>query len=406
MYEVMCCNFRFAIAKVLILPKAKKLLYLNFTNAAKGFFNRKFTLFTLLLFYPFTFKSPFYFFTLLLLNVFLLFYSFTFLLLFVPLLKNQTNSMNVKLRGTLCGVGAAVFYGTNPLGAMNLYQDGISANSTLFYRFGLAIVMLGVMMLVQRKKFGVTRSELLLLAILGMFMGSSSASLFISFNYMDVGIASTLLFVYPVMVAVIMALLFKEKVTPTTAVSIMLAFGGIALLNQSSDGSSLSTLGVLLVMASSLTYAVYIVVVNKSKLRMSSVKLTFYVLIFGLMTILGYTFAMGETVQLLTTPHQWLYAAQLALMPTVLSLVLMAIAVKDIGSTPTAILGALEPITAVAIGCFGFGESFTTRLAVGIALILTAVLLIIGGKQMSPQRMTVAFTRLGRMIVKTWRWKS
>lgn len=146
--------------------------------------------------------------------------------------------------------------------------------------------------------------------------------------------------------------------------------------------------------------------VNKSRLRMSSVKLTFYVLIFGLLTILGYTFAMGETVQLLTTPHQWLFAAQLALMPTVLSLVLMAIAVKDIGSTPTAILGALEPITAVAIGCVCFGESFTMRLAVGIALILTAVLLIIGGKQVSPQRVTVAFTRLGRMIVKTWRWKS
>lgn len=314
--------------------------------------------------------------------------------------------MNVKLRGTLCGVGAAVFYGTNPLGAMNLYHDGISANSTLFYRFGLAIVMLGVMMLVQRKKFGVTRSELMLLAMLGVFMGSSSSSLFISFNYMDVGIASTLLFVYPVMVAVIMALLFKEKVTPTTVISIALALGGIALLNQTSDGSTLSTLGVLLVMVSSLTYAVYIVVVNKSRLRMSSVKLTFYVLIFGLLTILGYTFAMGETVQLLTTPHQWLFAAQLALMPTVLSLVLMAIAVKDIGSTPTAILGALEPITAVAIGCVCFSESFTMRLAVGIALILTAVLLIIGGKQVSPQRVTVAFTRLGRMIVKTWRWKS
>ena len=143
--------------------------------------------------------------------------------------------MNVKLRGTLCGVGAAVFYGTNPLGAMNLYHDGISANSTLFYRFGLAIVMLGVMMLVQRKKFGVTRSELMLLAMLGVFMGSSSSSLFISFNYMDVGIASTLLFVYPVMVAVIMALLFKEKVTPATVISIALALGGIALLNQTSD---------------------------------------------------------------------------------------------------------------------------------------------------------------------------
>lgn len=384
------------------MPKAKKHLRLIFTNAAKGFFNHKTmisllkipSLYLFLLFYLSTFKHPFYFFTL------LLFYFYLYLCL-----KIKTHSMNVKLRGTLCGVGAAVFYGTNPLGAMNLYHDGISANSTLFYRFGLAIVMLGVMMLVQRKKFGVTRSELMLLAMLGVFMGSSSSSLFISFNYMDVGIASTLLFVYPVMVAVIMALLFKEKVTPATVISIALALGGIALLNRTSDGSALSTLGVLLVMVSSLTYAVYIVVVNKSRLRMSSVKLTFYVLIFGLFTILGYTFAMGETVQLLTTPHQWLFAAQLALMPTVLSLVLMAIAVKDIGSTPTAILGALEPITAVAIGCVCFGESFTMRLAVGIALILTAVLLIIGGKQVSPQRVTVAFTRLGRIIVKTWRWK-
>ena len=78
----MCCDFRFAIAKVLILPKAKKLLCLNFTNAAKGFFNRKSTLFTLLLFTLLLLKVLFYFFTLLLLNVFLLFYSFTFLLFY------------------------------------------------------------------------------------------------------------------------------------------------------------------------------------------------------------------------------------------------------------------------------------------------------------------------------------
>lgn len=79
MYEVMCCDFRFAIAKVLILPKAKKLLCLNFTNAAKGFFNRKFTLFTLLLFTLLLLKALF---TLLLLNVFLLFYFFTFICTF------------------------------------------------------------------------------------------------------------------------------------------------------------------------------------------------------------------------------------------------------------------------------------------------------------------------------------
>lgn len=314
--------------------------------------------------------------------------------------------MDAKLRGTVCGIAAAVFYGTNPLGAMNLYADGISTNSTLFYRFGIAVVMLGVMMAVQRKSFALTRRELVTLAILGVLMSTSSTTLYFSFNFMDVGIASTLLFVYPVMVAVIMATLFHEKVTAATVVAILLSLAGIALLNQTGNGTSLSLWGVTLVMLSSLTYAIYIVVVNKSSLRMSSVKLTFYVLLFGLFTIYGYTLAMGETVQLLVTPKQWMYAAQLALMPTVLSLVLMVIAVHDIGSTPTAIMGAIEPITAVAIGVLVFGENFTPRLALGIVLILTAVLLIIGGKEMSPHKITLAISRVGKRLAKTWRWKS
>ena len=311
--------------------------------------------------------------------------------------------MDAKLRGTVCGIAAAVFYGTNPLGAMNLYADGISTNSTLFYRFGIAVIILGVMMAVQRKSFALTRRELATLAILGVFMSTSSTTLYFSFNFMDVGIASTLLFVYPVMVAVIMATFFHEKVTAATVIAILLSLAGIALLNQTGDGTSLSLWGVTLVMLSSLTYAIYIVVVNKSSLRMSSVKLTFYVLLFGLFTIYGYTLAMGETVQLLVTPKQWLYATQLALMPTVLSLVLMVIAVHDIGSTPTAIMGAIEPITAVAIGVLVFGENFTPRLAIGIVLILTAVLLIIGGKEMSPHKITLAISRVGKRLAKTWR---
>lgn len=314
--------------------------------------------------------------------------------------------MDAKLRGTVCGIAAAVFYGTNPLGAMNLYADGISTNSTLFYRFGIAVIILGVMMTVQRKSFALTRRELATLAILGVFMSTSSTTLYFSFNFMDVGIASTLLFVYPVMVAVIMATFFHEKVTAATVIAILLSLAGIVLLNQTGDGTSLSLWGVMLVMLSSLTYAIYIVVVNKSSLRMSSVKLTFYVLLFGLFTIYGYTLAMGETVQLLVTPKQWLYATQLALMPTVLSLVLMVIAVHDIGSTPTAIMGAIEPITAVAIGVIVFGENFTPRLAIGIVLILTAVLLIIGGKEMSPHKITLAISRVGKRLAKTWRWKS
>ena len=256
--------------------------------------------------------------------------------------------MQSKLKGYLCGIGAAVCYGTNPLGALYLYEDGINANSVLFYRFALAVVMLGMLMAARRKSLKGSRRELSLLCALGVVFSTSSITLYFSFCFMDAGIASTLLFVYPVMVAVIMALLFKERLPAVSVFAIMLALSGIAMLYHGDGGATLSTRGVMLVMFSSLSYAVYIVVVNKSPLRMSSMKLTFYVLFFGMLTVLTNSFITGLHIQMLTTPRMWSCAFMLALLPTVFSLVLMTISVHETGSTPTAVMGALEPLTA---GC-------------------------------------------------------
>lgn len=315
-------------------------------------------------------------------------------------------AMNEKLKGTICGVVAAISYGTNPLGALNLYADGINANTVLCYRFSLAAIILAGMMLVQRKSFRVTLPELKVLAVLGILFAVSSLTFFISFHHIDAGIAATLLFVYPVMVAVIMAIFFKEKLTLLTAGSILLALSGIGLLYRGEDGAMLSTVGVILVLISSLTYALYIIVVNKSPLMMSSVKLTFYVLLFCIAGIMAYSFVDGDHLMWLDTPREWFYAWMLGLVPTVISLVLMVMAVHAVGSTPTAIMGALEPLTAVVIGVTVFHEAFTVRLAVGILLILTAVLLIIAGKSVSLQRVTRLIGRVERVLLKYWRWKS
>lgn len=314
--------------------------------------------------------------------------------------------MNSKVKGTICGILAAISYGTNPLGALNLYADGLNANSVIFYRYALATLILAAIMVIQRKSFAVTRREFKVLLALGVLMAGSSLALYCSFNFMDAGIASTILFVYPVMVAVIMAVFFKEKVTPVTIVSIVLALSGISLLYKGGDGAVLSTVGVILVIISSLTYAVYIVVVNKSSLRMSSVKLTFYVLFIGTLMIILYSFT-GDSARLqsITSVHSLFYALLLAVFPTVISLILMVIAVHNVGSTPTAVMGALEPITAVCIGVFVFGEVFTMRLAVGCLLILTAVTLIVAGKALPTQHITYVFSRLGRKVMKKWRWK-
>lgn len=313
--------------------------------------------------------------------------------------------MQSKLKGYLCGIGAAVCYGTNPLGALYLYEDGINANSVLFYRFALAVVMLGMLMAARRKSLKVSRRELSLLCALGVVFSTSSITLYFSFCFMDAGIASTLLFVYPVMVAVIMALLFKERLPAVSVFAIMLALSGIAMLYHGDGGATLSTRGVMLVMFSSLSYAVYIVVVNKSPLRMSSMKLTFYVLFFGMLTVLTNSFITGLHIQMLTTSRMWSCAFMLALLPTVFSLVLMTISVHETGSTPTAVMGALEPLTAVVIGVAVFGEQLTPRLAAGIVLILTAVIMIIAGKSLFQTRVFSVVSHLGHVIFKTWGWK-
>lgn len=310
----------------------------------------------------------------------------------------------MKHKGIICGILAAICYGTNPLGALPLYEEGVNTSSVLFLRFSIATLILGVVMIANRKSFAVTRGELTTMASLGALMAVSSLTYYQSFRYMDAGIASTILFVYPVMVAVIMATFFREKVTATTITSIVLALTGIGLLYRGDAGISLSMTGVMLVMVSSLTYAVYIVIVNQSEIRMSIVKLTFYVLLICAMCLFAYSFTSSDLhLMLPPSPRAWFFSCWLGLVPTVLSLLFMTIAVHEVGATPTAIMGALEPLTAVAIGVMMFGEAFTFRLCIGIVLILAAVLLIVAGKHFLLRTITHTITSLVR---KTWRWKS
>lgn len=289
--------------------------------------------------------------------------------------------MRPKVKGSICGILAAVCYGTNPLGALPLLSQGIQPYSVIFYRFSIAVVLLGSIMAIQRHSFAVTRRELAIMAALGVLFASSSLTLYASFLYMDAGVASTLLFVYPVIVAVIMTVFFHERLTIVTVLSIVLALSGIMLLSKGGNGSALSMLGIVLVMVSSLTYAVYIVAVNRSMQHMPSFRLSFYVMVFASLTVLAFSFCGNNQLQLLSGFDQWGLALMLAVIPTVMSLVLMAVAVHNIGSTPTAIMGTLEPLTAVVIGITVFGEAFTSRLAVGILMILGAVMLIVAMKR-------------------------
>ncbi len=283
---------------------------------------------------------------------------------------------NRKFIGTLAGIAAAICYGTNPLGALKLYAEGMQTNSVLFYRFGLAWVIIALVMLFRKESLKVTWKEFRVLTGLGLLFIVSSLTLYLSFHYMAAGVASTILFTYPVMTAVIMAVFFHERITWSTVVSLLLSSVGVALLYWSDSAGALSTIGVLLVLASALSYALYIIVVNQSDLQMSSFKINFYVLMYCALGMLVYSGIAGLPLILPHNAVSWFYVGWLAVVPAIFALVLMVYAAKYVGSTTTAILGALEPLTAVLIGIFVFSEPFTLNLALGIVLILAAVVLI------------------------------
>ena len=288
--------------------------------------------------------------------------------------------MNKRFIGTLCAIGAAVCYGTNPLGALNLYAEGMNTPSVLFYRFGLAWVIVAIVMLFRGESLRVTRREFATLTALGLLFIGSSLTLYLSFHHMPAGIASTILFTYPVMTAAIMALFFREKVTLPILASIVLSFFGVAMLSFNVDGDVFSLLGIILVLLSALTYALYIIVVDKSPLRMSSFKINFYVLFYCAWGNVVFALVSGQGLALPPSPTAWFWVGWLAVVPAIMALVMMVYAAKYIGSTPTAILGALEPMTAVLIGVIVFAEPFTLRLLFGILLILAAVSLVVLSK--------------------------
>lgn len=304
--------------------------------------------------------------------------------------------MSPKAKGYLLGAVAAATYGMNPLFALPLYRDGMDPDSVLFFRYLFAIPILGVMLRARGRSFTLRRGEILPLAALGLLVAVSSLTLFLSYNYMDAGIASTLLFVYPIFVALIMALGFRERLSPQTAGCILLALTGIGLLYRSGSGATLNLTGTLLVMASALSYAVYIVGVNRPRLQeVATLKVTFYVLIFGLSLFLV-RLRFGEEALL---PHRWYLWGNLlalALFPTAISFLCTTAAIQYIGATPTAILGALEPVTAVIFGVAVFGERLTPRIACGMGLIILAVSLIVAGGSLSPHlvRLRRLFPRL------------
>ena len=289
---------------------------------------------------------------------------------------NTKINYNSNTGGYVLAILGSVSYGLNPLFALPLYAHNYSPTEVVFYRYIMAAVIMSFIVWLKGERLIMSRRETWQAALMGIFFALSSLLLFASFVYIDAGIASTILFTYPLFVALMQWKFFGEKASAATWTALLLATIGIVLLYET-DGKTLDPIGVVLVLLSSLTYAIYIVGVNRSSLKsMHTMTLTFYTLISG--TILfSAVLAIEGGLSPLRVPSDYLNAAGLAIFPTILSLVMVTRSIHTIGSTPASIIGALETLTALGISLLFFDGHLNLSNWLGILLVLFAVALTV-----------------------------
>ena len=294
------------------------------------------------------------------------------------------DEMNAKLSrnaiiGYPAGIITGITYGLNPLFAKPLMNAGASTEAILLFRYGIAVILLGAYLLLKKENFRITLKQAGVLLSLGLLYTASSTFLFEAYKYIASGLATTLVFLFPAMVAIIMVFL---KVVPSWPVwlSIAATFAGVMIMTGGAGAEKVNPLGVWFSIASAFVYALFIVIINRSKV-ISSIPnslLTFYALLTGTFFFIGRCLFSGADLMAgIDGGMAWCNLIGLAVLPTIVSTASLAVATRNIGATKASVLGVFEPITAILVGTMVFGEALTPNIIAGILISIVAVTFMI-----------------------------
>lgn len=281
--------------------------------------------------------------------------------------------------GYPAGIITGITYGLNPLFGMPLIWNGVSIDSILFFRYIISVFLLGAFLMFTKQRFKVSSKQAGVLGMLGVLFTSSSLLLFDAYHYIASGLATTLVFLYPILVTIIMVFL---RVIPSWQVWISIAatFIGVIIMTHSGTSGAINPTGILLSLGSALAYALFIVIINRNKTiaSISNSLLTFYVLLTGTAIFLGKIIFAHEGITTGINGYAaWGNLVGLAFLPTIVSTATLAIATRNIGPTKASVLGVFEPITAILVGTLVFGEALTSNIVIGILIAVSAVTFMI-----------------------------
>ena len=283
---------------------------------------------------------------------------------------------NAKRTGLLLAALAAIFFGLSSITAkMASIGAGGNGISIAFYRNLSVLPVLAAILIIKGYGFRVTRRQLVALFFIGMTCGGMTAMLlYLSYDYISVGLTLCLHFMYPALVALFYAVFFKQKLTKIQIASLVLACLGIWVMMF--GGLEASPVGLTLALLSSVAYSAYLIITDKSGIReLTGFKISFYNTLFGTVFLFIFGKIFGFSFGECNRPG-WIWLFLTGLMVVCIGNVMTPEAVKRVGPTITAILGILEPITSLVCSILLLGEPLTPRTLLGGILVLVSAFLI------------------------------
>ena len=272
-----------------------------------------------------------------------------------------------RIKGILYAAVSSSTFGLAPFFSLTLLLAGFSAFEVLSYRWGVATIALTLFGWCSGCSFRLEKKDFLVVLLLSLLRAVTSFSLLIAYQNIATGVASTIHFMYPLAVSLVMMYFFQEKKSLWVMFAVSMSLLGAALLSsgelEAKNGDTI--VGLVAACVSVFSYAGYIVGVRMTRaVRINSTVLTCYVM--GLGTVLYFIGALTTFgLRLVADGYTWLIILGLALPATAISNITLVRAIKYAGPTLTSILGAMEPLTAVVIGVFVFKELFTLNSAIG-----------------------------------------
>jgi len=298
------------------------------------------------------------------------------------LTRYEKKKRRIRINGIFYAVLSSASFGFSPLFSLGLIAAGLTDFDVLSYRWAIAAIVLMIYAACKKKTLRLNGfDELWKIILLSILRSITSFTLLLGYANIASGIASTINFMYPVVVALCMMLFFGERKSPANIISILISIFGVYLL-ASGDGLRVeggnTTLGLVCSIVSALSFGAYYIFMKITRAdKIEVVKFTTWIMMLSAVYFIICGLIFDGRITFVTDWKLWLYIAGLGLWSTMVSNFTGVKAVRRIGPTLTSVLGALQPLTAVILGILFLDEHLGIRTVIGIAIIMVTVTFIV-----------------------------